>query len=324
MTVVVLGIDALDPELVDEGAHPNLTLDGHSEIDTLLSSAGEPSTHELWPSIITGLPPDEHGLKLDDGVSWENPVVSLGSRLADHAVPDDLQTRIGAWLLNNTKQDAFRTPATYYEDNGLSTVFDGRKAKPIGIPNYVTNPDEEDREHRLRREMGELFERDAEAKGGHRSDDPVEFYELCMEMSMVRIALVRRALRSERYELVFGYTSGLDLIGHVSYDIPALQDRAYDELDDFVGELRDDLSERDELVLVSDHGLQDGVHTHKAMVSSTDARIAEQVGSVTGFRMAIENALGTSDHVPDTPDYSKRSDAAQTEVRDQLEDLGYM
>jgi predicted AlkP superfamily pyrophosphatase or phosphodiesterase len=324
MTVVVLGIDALDAELVEPDAHPNLTLNAFSRIETLDSSAGEPSTHELWPTIITGLHPEEHGLVLDDGVSWENPFLSFGSHLADYALPEWVQTRFGAWLLNNTRQDAFRTPATYYDENSISTVFDRREAEAIGIPNYVTNPDDEDREHRLRSRMGRLFERDTEAKGGHTSDDPVEFYELCMEMSMVRIALVRRALRSESHELVFGYTSGLDLIGHVSYDLPALQGRAYDELDDFVGELRDDLSNDDELILISDHGLQDGVHTHQAMVSSTSEGVVKGVESVVGFRDALEDELESRDHLPEKTDYTGRSGVARDGVRKQLENLGYM
>ena len=70
MTVVVLGIDALDPEIVDPAVHPSLTLDRYEAIGTIVSSAGDPSTHELWPTIITGLAPEDHGLTLeDDGVA---------------------------------------------------------------------------------------------------------------------------------------------------------------------------------------------------------------------------------------------------------------
>ncbi|MFB6283492.1 MAG: alkaline phosphatase family protein [Halobacteria archaeon] len=324
MTLVVLGIDALDPELVDPERHPNLTLGTWKEIDTIVSSSGDPSTHELWPTLITGLKPEEHGLELDDGVAWENPVIRMGRDYAGPVIPDGLQARIGSWLLNNTDEDAFRTEATYYEENGFSTVFDGREAKPIGIPNYVVDPDETDREHELRKDMGELFERDSEAKGGHRSSDPVEFYELCMEMSMVRIALVRRALRSRNYELVFGYTSGLDLIGHVTHSLPDLHMEAYDELDDFVGELKNDLEEDEELALVSDHGLQDGVHTHEAMVSATDREIVERTDDVTDFYGAVHRELEEIDHTPEKKEYVTDDAGDGEKVKEQLEDLGYM
>jgi hypothetical protein len=325
MTLVVLGLDALDPELVDPDDHPNLTLAAHHAIDTIDSSAGEPSTHELWPTIITGLPPDAHGLVLDDGVAWGNPLLDFGSRVADVVLPDSLQSRIGAWLLTNTNSDAFRTPATYYERNGLSTVFDGHRSKAIGVPNYVLDPDEEDREHQLRRSLGDLFERDLEAVGGHTSSDPDAFYEQCLEMVMIRLARARRALRSREYELVFAYTSGLDLVGHVAYGDPELQARAYAETDEFVGELAGDLGEEDDLLLVSDHGLQGGVHTHEAMVAATDPELVADIDSVTDVRGAIEAALADGAHVPEPR--AKRASAGGEEaaaVRKQLEDLGYM
>jgi len=300
MVLVVLGIDALDPELVDPESHPNLTLEANRPIETIDSSAGEPSTHELWPTIITGLPPANHGLTLDvDGVAWGNPLLAAGSTAADYLLPDGLQTRLGAWLLTNTEADAFRTPATYYQEEGLSTVFDGVEATAIGVPNYVVDPGDEDREHALRRRMGDLFERDPESTGGHTSADPYRFYEQCLEMSMVRIARTRRRLRGGRDELVFGYTSGLDLVGHVSYDLPDLQRRAYDELDDFVGELHDDLDDGDELLLVSDHGLQDGVHTHEAMVSSTSGSVWAPAMTNSSWRTERRRrSLGASSSSP--------------------------
>lgn len=323
MTVVVFGIDALDPDLVDPDEHPNLTLEAHHAIETIVSSSGEPSTHELWPTIISGLRPDEHGLVLDDGVAWENPVIAALSSVSDYVLPDGLQTRLGGWLLTNTEADAFRTPATYYRENGIETVFDDCTSTAIGVPNYVVDTDTEDREHQLRRNMGALFERDPDATGGHRSADPVSFYEQCLEMTMIRTARVRRALRSQEYELIFGYTSGLDLIGHVSHSRPELQQRAYKELNEFVGELRDDLGENDELLLVSDHGLQNGIHTEQAMIAGTDPDAIEAVSNVLDVREAIETQLKRGTHAP-TPRTDTGTVGDSSEVRSQLEDLGYM
>jgi hypothetical protein len=146
-----------------------------------------------------------------------------------------------------------------------------------------------------------------------------------MEMAMVRTARVRWALRSRRHELVFGYTSGLDLIGHVSHDRPALQERAYRELDEVVGELRDDLREGDELVLVSDHGLQEGLHTDEAMIAATDPRVVNAVGGVLDVRNSIETELRESEHLPDSNERSQSIEPEMSErVAEQLEDLGYM
>ncbi|QAY19736.1 MULTISPECIES: alkaline phosphatase family protein [Halorubrum] len=325
MVFIVLGLDALDPDLVDRAEHPNLALAADRSINTIDSLEGEPSTHELWPTIITGLTPPEHGLTLsEDGIAWGNPLLDIGSRIADVVLPDTLQTRIGAWLLTNTTADAFRTPMTYYEENGIGTVFDGREATAIGVPNYVVDPDETDREHELRQQMGELFQRDPDARGGHTSADPLAFYEQCLEMVMIRLARARRGLRSRESELVFAYTSGLDLVGHVAYDQPGLQRAAYDELDELVGDVRSDLGKDDELLLVSDHGLQDGVHTHEAMVAATDERLVADIDSVTDVRGAIEMELDRVDHRPEGRVFEERDDADSEAVREQLEDLGYM
>jgi hypothetical protein len=328
MTLVVLGLDALDPELVDPDEHPALTLAAHDRIDTIVSAQGEPSTHELWPTIITGLAPRDHGLLVEEGVSWSNPLFSVGSRVADYLLPDRLQTALGAYLLNATEADAFRTPASYYADHGLETVFDGRESLAIGVPNYVTESGE-DREHALRRSMGELFERDPEATGGHRSADPETFYEQCLEMLMVRVARTRRGLLGRRHELVFGYTSGLDLVGHVAYGRPGLQDAVYREADRFVAELRDDLGPEDDLLLVSDHGLQEGLHTDEAMVAATAPALVEAIDDVRDVKAAIDDALAGGAHRPDPdsrPTATGESGDADSRdaVREQLEDLGYM
>jgi predicted AlkP superfamily pyrophosphatase or phosphodiesterase len=325
MTLVVFGIDALDPDLVDPDTHPNLCLEASKPIETIESDVGEPSTHELWPTIITGLPPQEHGLVLgDDGVAWGNPVLDWGSRVAGVVLPEAIQTRIGAWLLSNTDLDAFRTPASYYEDNGLETVFDGRSSTAIGVPNYVVETDAQDREHVLRQSMGDLFERDPDATGGHRSADPAAFYNDCLEMAMVRTARVRAALRAREYEFVFGYTSAVDLVGHVAYQSPGMQAAIYAAVDEFVGELRDDLSDEDELLLVSDHGLKEGVHTVPAMVAASDARLVEEIESVLDVRGAVERELDRVDHAPGGHDFEVTAGGDGEAVREQLEDLGYM
>jgi hypothetical protein len=141
---------------------------------------------------------------------------------------------------------------------------------------------------------------------------------------MIRTARLRRALRSREYELAFGYTSGLDLIGHVSYDRQQLQNRVYEELNEFVGELRADLDEGDKLVLVSDHGLQDGLHTEEAMIAATEPAIVADTDSVLNVRAAIEAELDRVDHVPTKRGTEDAGLGDDDGVREQLKDLGYM
>lgn len=325
MSLVVAGLDALDAELLSEGDYPNLTLEAHAKISTLRSSTGELSTHELWPTIITGVKPEEHGLTLEAGLSWDSPILRFGGTMAKYTLPNSVRSKIGAWILNNAEVDVFRTPTSYYERHGVSTLFDQVNSKTIGIPNYVTDTDSGDREHELRRGLSELFERNRDQPGGHTSADPRTFYEQCMEMVMIRIARIRRAYRSQRHELVFGYTSGVDLIGHVAYNDPELQKRAYEELDEFVHELRADLGDDDTLVVVSDHGLRDGMHTEAAVIASTEPRIVDAVDSVLDVREALEQELEGNRHAPKDQDpMAVPSTDDESEVREHLEDLGYI
>jgi len=325
MTLVVFGIDALDPDIVDSETHRNLALHSHKAIETIVSESGEPSTHELWPTIITGLPPEEHGLVLgNDGVAWGHPLLEFGSQVADVVLPGPLQSRIGAWLLTNTKADAFRTPASYFERNDIATVFDAWRSKAIGIPNYVVDGNNHDREHSLRTSLGDLFERDPSATGGHRSADPESFYNDCLEMAMVRTARIRAALRSRAFDLVFGYTSALDLVGHVAYQSPGMQEAIYEEMDEFVGELRADLNGDDDLLILSDHGLQNGIHTDKAMVAATDPDLISPVESVTDIRETVEDHLEGTNFSAGGREFATERSGDATAVREQLEDLGYM
>jgi hypothetical protein len=138
------------------------------------------------------------------------------------------------------------------------------------------------------------------------------------------MARARRGLRGGRHELVFAYTSGLDLIGHVSYDRPNLQQQAYGEVDEFVGELRADLGAKDELVLVSDHGLQDGVHTDEAMVAATTSPEVDDIDSVLDVRSALERELATGDHGVEQKSQNQGGMDDAEKIQTHLRDLGYM
>jgi hypothetical protein len=123
---------------------------------------------------------------------------------------------------------------------------------------------------------------------------------------------------------VFGYTSGLDLIGHVSHNRPELQRRAYEETDQFVSELLSDITKDDVLVLISDHGLQDGLHTDEAMIASTDPELITGVSDVTDVREAIETELTDGDHSAGSRWNTQETTEMDGQVAEQLEDLGYM
>jgi hypothetical protein len=76
-------------------------------------------------------------------------------------------------------------------------------------------------------------------------------------------------------------------------------------------------------VLVSDHGLQDGLHTEAAMVAATDPGVVDAVDGVRDVRAAVADLLDDGEHAPETG--GDREEGLDSEaVREQLEDLGYV
>jgi hypothetical protein len=103
-----------------------------------------------------------------------------------------------------------------------------------------------------------------------------------------------------------------------------MQDAMYAAMDEVVGELRSDLSADDELLLVSDHGLQEGVHSEPAMIAATDARLVKEIESVTEVPKAVGRELEGVDHRPEGRVFGAEAGGDGEAVRRQLEDLGYM
>jgi hypothetical protein len=80
--------------------------------------------------------------------------------------------------------------------------------------------------------------------------------------------------------------------------------------------------EEDELVLVSGHGLQDGLHTDEAMIASTDPLITEAFLSVLDVRLAVENKLDNQNHTSQ-PRQSISDIGDSAKVKKQLDDIDY-
>ena len=59
-----------------------------------------------------------------------------------------------------------------------------------------------------------------------------------------------------------------------------------------------DLQLEDELVLVSDHGLQEGLHTDEAMIAAIGPRVVDAVGGVLDIRNVVEELLERGKQTP--------------------------
>ena len=343
-TIIVLSWDGLDTTLVErfgltEAFGPHCT-----SISTFDNPAlGTPHTFEVWPSIITGLPPESHRIRIESsqGVAWQNSLLATGSRLVRPVVPRRVRKRVGQLLQNQGATFDFKRRA-YYRANDLSTVFDGRTARAIAVPNYRVPADDDldiafDRGAELKRFLQVGMDAAGETTRQLRTS-LAQFEERLAAEAGAKLAIARTALQRE-YDLIFVWLGMLDTIGHVAPVVADehsdWQERAYRLAADWTRELRADMLDEDTMVCVSDHGLHGGEHTHDAFLGSS-APIVDTAESVLDVRRTIGTITPTSGErtapplrdayrgreTPHPHDGQRQGDAQG--VHQRLSDLGYL
>ncbi|WP_121820259.1 alkaline phosphatase family protein [Halostella salina] len=338
MTTVVLGWDGLDADLVEAFDLGGAFGDHDRRIDTFDNPVlGKPHTYEVWPSIVTGRPPSAHGVRAateEDGVAWANPAIATTARLARRVVPESLRTRVGALLRQRGAGLDFKTPE-WYRERGVDTVFDGRTARAVTVPNYVTARDERlgldaDRGAALGDFLA-VGEGDDEGTVHAPRVSVPELEERLVGEATEKLGVVRACVQRE-YDIVFVWLGYLDTVGHLApvVDEGGWQERAYRLAAALTDEVAGALAPGDTLVCLSDHGLQDGDHTHDAYLAADDAAAVRDVQSVLDAREGLERVTPASGEREDPPvreRFRGESTAASKDaaaVRDQLEDLGYL
>jgi len=336
MTLVVLGWDALDAELLEMYELTDAFGSAATEIDTFDNPILEkPHTNEVWPSIVTGRPPAETGIRAlsaDEGTEWENPLVDAITDIGSSFVPDSMQQDVGRLLTNLGVERESKT-AAYYDEQGLETLFDGRRSLSLAVPNHQTAAD---------RDLGLAFDRGAQLSGylSIEEGDDGETHEPTVPINRLdevvagqagkKIGVVRQAVQRQ-YDVVFAWLGYLDTIGHIApvVEEAGYQRRHYEQAARWTNEIATQIGEGDTLVCVSDHGLQGGDHTHAATLASDDPGIVERVDSVLDVKDTLDDVAPSRD--ASEPDVSDRhryegatAERSATDVRDQLQDLGYL
>lgn len=336
---IVLGWDALDHELVERFDLTEAFGPHYSQLETFDNPhLGKPHTYEIWPSIITGTTPQEHGIHIEskNGVDWKNPAIAAISRTTKGVIPRRIRTKFGRRLQNQGMKLDFKS-ADYYEARDISTVFDGRTARPVAIPNYRVPADDD---------LEIVFDRGAHLKQflnlkdtGNGSTQSVPTASLSrLEERLAteatgKLGVVHSAIQRD-YDLIFVWLGFLDTIGHVApvaaETDPYWQERAYRMAAKWTAEIKNMMQENDRLLCVSDHGLQNGNHTHTAFIGANEKQFLSGADSVYDIRAVIEDITSANGKAGEpelrTEYRGKNSVQPRTaeDVRDQLNDLGYL
>lgn len=296
-TTYVLGWDGLDYSLCREFGLTDDFVPHHTRAETLDNEVlGEPDTYELWPSIITGKTPEVHGVRLvseDGGAGAENLLVNAATGFLHRRLSPEQRVNIAVRLRNRGLRLDQKSPE-WYRRRGVSTVFDGRRSRVVGLPNYDTGRDDRlDIFNGWGKKSSEFLKMEADAEEKtvvYRPRTSLERLEDWLVSEVGSKERIMYAASDRGYDLVFVWFAYIDTVGHTA---PAVteegwQRRAYENAVDVTRSVRDHMDENDTLVVASDHGNRDARHTHDAFFGSTDARAVEDVGNVLDYRAGIE------------------------------------
>ncbi|MFB6202803.1 MAG: alkaline phosphatase family protein [Halorhabdus sp.] len=295
MTLCIIALDGADENLVDLDL---FTQSG--ALETFTYSMDYPYTGVVWPTVATGLHPREHGVTEKTESEWSNPVLQFGSwamNILD--MSGELRRQLGDTIEENTgaSWDLAEPDAPTFFD------ADGR---------YVHNWPGVHRTEELQRIWSWFRETN---KKGMSTD---EFMRRARPTAAAKFGWLEEAVQSDA-ALVGAHVHILDVVGHLFTDDEQQVQQMYHWAEDQIREIRWQMGPDDELVVLSDHGIEctwlgdesGGGHSMRAYFGTTlDTRPA----SVFGVREWVE------DHVPEWDVQEENASLPE----EQLRDLGYI
>lgn len=241
MKTLLLGIDALDPDVIKNVETPHIDSIGEGfQIDTHGNSG--PS----WASVMTGVPPDGHGVRVlnpqVDSQSWEGtPIwekVKGYSGIANVPLTYPPDPDIRGWMVSGLMTPSraiYTAPRSLYKkldelDYRIDVWIEGHQNHPHG--HYGTVPFEFDEENRvdLLERLRTVLDRRGRAFRWLIHNEPVDFAFLCF--------------------------TTLDRVQHLAMHDREVVYEFYRRVDEEVGAILDCFEVHDaEIIVVSDHGM---------------------------------------------------------------------
>lgn len=298
-TLVILGVDAADYALAKKWDCENLLLAHNDNLKTESYSLDVPATLEVWPTIATGLTPEDHGIILNK-YGWDSrrglkTIVKIANLF-----PQSITNRL------RFAKEVFIDGDQGKQHTNAPNMFD--KGRVLNWPGITPC--------HLWMEEGEWF---AQLDRDELSTD--EFYTRSLG-NTGRIIGWLAAMAQINVPVVGAHIHTIDHMGHIYAKRPEKLCEVYNQVDNLIGLLNENV---EKLVVISDHGMQTtaiesdreyGVHSYRAMFSSSFTK--ELPDSVTSVSSWVEKHISTQ--VPHSTDNSSSIDASKEHLRD----LGYL
>lgn len=295
LMLVILGFDGLDPYAVEEYGAGAVQQDTFTRMR--IPEEIDLHTEVIWPTIITGRPPGEHGLTRTQARKWNNPLVQAAAWVGDTLFPRDWIMPIGRAIQEMGFKRSERGSPEYYDNKNIETIFTNTRSKVIGLPGY--NPSETTDE--LRR------------MGGLSTHNPV--VEIDVFIDHLREELEQRRKQTLEHldlpvDILMVYSYSTDMAGHIFWDDEEFMRGWYEDVDDYVKAVQDELGDDDELLILSDHGMEEGKHRREAVFSFSEA-VDTPPDSVLSVKPFVDGLL-----------YDEKESHA--EITDRMKGLGYI
>jgi len=313
MTLVVLGLDALDAAQVDYFDIGEFKLNTFGNLETFAHQNPIPHTGEVWPSVATGLQPTDHGITHGGESKWDNVVVEYASRLMGPYLSMETRADLGRIIRRLTGAD--------WEINETDdpTFFDGEGRHVHNWPGTINGNEV----RKVWRHINHTVE-----KGSPQED----FDRKLCATEAEKFAWVEEILNFNTV-LVGTHVHLLDASGHAYASNEEHYRFFYEKAADYVRSIREAMDDNDEMLILSDHGINTewlendtahidsvsdvGHHSFRAYSASTlDSRPKD----------VLEVKEWVEEHIaPHQREYDRRRERTELDMpEDTLRELGYI
>lgn len=286
--IIILGIDAIEYDLVEEWDLKNLKQKEYGKIILPLRPGQEPATAIIWPCFITGKKPEKMGYTsvnifakpIKPIITFIGPIIKL--LFNDNKKGDKTQRKHGnptilvKFVMILKKIGVIHKPTK--EDIKAETLFDNKKIKSVHLHIPVLDKDDfpEYRKDIIKviskKALFPVIEMKQKEEFKQRSKEVYEY------------------IKKKNWQLFMQYFFVLDGVQHIFYTNPGKIAEFYIMFDEFVKKVSEMIDNETLLLIVSDHGLKKGIHTNYGFYS-VNKKLGLKNPKLIDFRKIIEDKL---------------------------------
>jgi len=249
--VFVIGLDCLDYYIVENLNCKEFLQKVHKKLETIINpEVGEPSTEEIWISIITGVPPEVHKVRAGQAKRWKSKTLQ---KFREVLIKIEKKNRSVERLISKLRPGKFFEKLGF-EKTGIvdnlpvKTIFDIVKPSiAYSIPVY-----------------NEDLNKYWELIGWRSRDYALKHREIiakrAREYFLKEVEETLKLIKND-WILFFVHYQYIDDISHMYYDEPEIIEQTYYEVEEIIKNIKNNLPKDTVVLIVSDHGINDiGLH----------------------------------------------------------------